>query len=323
MTRPATPLPSADQRHAQHTRDAEAAPRRDHDLAAALNHVQATPDPRSAEARHQSPDDAKHPGRGATPRADGDRARRADDHPSGRDADGLAAQPGAHAGDERVPGPAGTARASHHAEPPAPAHRSGSEAPGPPRDPAVPGPDGTPRPDAPSGPIAQNPGPPARGGADVTGDQRDGLGRHQQPAAEDATPTPGVAPAREPGARDPEAAVDRSTRAERLAEIARELRLPAHDHRHVWRVGLSPHALARLARENPGAHAAHVGTIAGQLERDRTLVRALPSDPRTPPRPSIERAAARQLDAVALREAQRDRRHQLRQQRALRRATTR
>jgi hypothetical protein len=104
-----------------------------------------------------------------------------------------------------------------------------------------------------------------------------------------------------------------------LEQLRRELALPAHDARHAWRVGLSPDALLDLRERDSGTHATHLRTIGAQLDADRRVLRALPSDPRTPPAPSIERQAARDLDPRRLAELQTERRDRLRHDRARRR----
>jgi hypothetical protein len=122
-----------------------------------------------------------------------------------------------------------------------------------------------------------------------------------------ATSRPGPASARE---------VERGVPLERLRQ---ELDLPATDPAHAWRVGRTRDELIRLREEDPGAHAAQVRTIAAQLAEDRSLMRALPSDPRTPPQPTVERAAARVLDPARLEELRRERARRLRHARDTRR----
>lgn len=138
-------------------------------------------------------------------------------------------------------------------------------------------------------------------------------------SAERAALAPRVALAREAATTQGRPVDERERRRERLDQVRRELDLPAQDLRHAWRVGLSPDALLRLRTEAPAQHAAHVLTIADQLTADRTVASALPTDPRTPPRPSAERAAAAHLDPARLDALRRDTRDRLRHERNTRR----
>jgi hypothetical protein len=137
-------------------------------------------------------------------------------------------------------------------------------------------------------------------------------------SAERAALAPRLAAARE-SLQSPRHADERDRRRERLDQLRRELDLPAHDPRHAWRVGLSPDALLRQRDTDPAAHAAALRTIRAQLAADRAAMRALPTDPRTPPRPSVERAAAAHLDSTRLRELRREEQARLRHERARRR----
>jgi len=177
----------------------------------------------------------------------------------------------------------------------------------------------------------QHDAPDGRRGADAPphGARRDGgsprvdaLERHERLTAERAALAPAVLAA-QVRTQAGEEGGGRRDRAVAVEQLRRELALPAHDNAHAWRVGLSPHALARVAREDPGVHAEHVREITAQLARDRKVMRALPSDPRTPPRPSLERPAARELDAERLRELRRDSARRLRHERATRRYLSR
>jgi hypothetical protein len=139
--------------------------------------------------------------------------------------------------------------------------------------------------------------------------------------AERAALAPRVATARaERARRDGAGGVDeRERRRTRLDQLRRELDLPAHDAAHAWRIGLSPDALLAQRDHAPTAHAGHVRTIGEQLAADRAVLRALPSDPRTPPRPSVERDAAGRLDDRRLAELRREQRARLRHERNTRR----
>ena len=136
-------------------------------------------------------------------------------------------------------------------------------------------------------------------------------------SAERAALAPRLAAAR--ASRTPQRDDPRGRRREQLDALRRELDLPAHDLRHAWRAGLSPDALLRQRSEDPAAHAASLRSIRAQLAADRAALRALPSDPRTPPRPSVERDAVAHLDSGRLRELRRDERARLRHERARRR----
>ena len=136
-------------------------------------------------------------------------------------------------------------------------------------------------------------------------------------SAERAAIAPRLAAAR--ASHAPQREDPRERRHEQLDALRRELDLPAHDLRHAWRAGLSPDALLRQRSEDPAAHAASLSTIRAQLAADRAARRALPSDPRTPPRPSVERDAAAHLDTKRLSELRRDERARLRHERARRR----
>lgn len=138
-------------------------------------------------------------------------------------------------------------------------------------------------------------------------------------SAERAALAPSVQEARAALAAPQGRGDERRARAVPVGQLQSELALPAHDSRHAWRVGLSPDAFTSLSHEDPSAHTAHVRTIRDQLAADRQVLRALPSDPRTPPQPTVERTAAGALDPERLEELRRARAERLRHDRDTRR----